>query len=69
MWDRVAERARELIKKTPGQQLVAPSAAEAAEIKKKTAPVVDDWLAATSDGGETLDRFNAALAAVNAAKQ
>ena len=68
MWDRVAERARQLIKKTPGQQLVAPSAAEAADMKKKTAPVVDDWLAATPDGSETLDQFNAALAAVSAGK-
>ncbi|HXR88419.1 MAG TPA: TRAP transporter substrate-binding protein [Stellaceae bacterium] len=64
MWDIVAERARQLIKKTPGQRLVAPTDAEADEIRKKTAPVVDDWLAATPDGKETLDQFNAALAAV-----
>jgi TRAP-type C4-dicarboxylate transport system substrate-binding protein len=68
MWDRVAERAKQLIKKTPDQQLVAPSAAEAADIKKKTAPVVDDWLASTPDGGETLDQFMAALAAITAGK-
>ncbi len=68
MWDRVAERARQLIKKTPGQQLVVPTAAEAAEMKKKTAPVIDDWLAATPDGRETLDQFNAALEAVSAGK-
>jgi hypothetical protein len=37
-------------------------------MKQKTAPVVDDWLAATSDGRETLDQFNAALAALNAGK-
>jgi len=68
MWDTVAERARQLIKKTAGQQLVVPSAAESAEMKKKTAPVVDDWLAATPDGRETLDQFDAALAAISAAK-
>lgn len=68
MWDEVAERARQLIKKTPGQQLVAPSAAEAAEIKQKTAPVVADWLAATPDGQATLDQFTAALAAISAGK-
>lgn len=68
MWDTVAERARQLIKKTPGQQLVVPSNAEAADIKKKTAPVIDDWLASTPDGRETLDQFNAALAAVSAGK-
>jgi TRAP-type transport system periplasmic protein len=68
MWDRVAERARELIKKTAGQQLVAPSAAEAGEMKKKTAPVVDDWLASTPDGADTLDQFNAALAAASGGK-
>jgi hypothetical protein len=37
-------------------------------MKQKTAPVVDDWLAATPDGRETLDQFNAALAALNAGK-
>jgi TRAP-type C4-dicarboxylate transport system substrate-binding protein len=68
MWDRVAERARDLIKKTAGQQLVAPSAVKAADMKKKTAPVVDDWLASTADGAETLDQFNAALAAVSGGK-
>lgn len=68
MWDTVAERARQLIKKTPGQQLVIPTAAESAEMKKKTAPVVDDWLAGTPDGRETLDQFNAALAAISAGK-
>ena len=68
MWDTVAERARQLIKKTPGQVLVVPSAAESAEIKAKTAPVVDDWLKSTPDGRETLDQFNAALAAVSARK-
>jgi TRAP-type C4-dicarboxylate transport system substrate-binding protein len=68
MWDRVAERARDLIKKTAGQQLVAPSAAQAADMKKKTAPVVDDWLASTADGAETLDQFTAALAAVSGGK-
>lgn len=68
MWDTVAERARQLIKKTAGQQLVVPSDAEAADLKKKTEPVVDDWLAATPDGRATLDQFNAALAAVTAGK-
>lgn len=68
MWDTVAERARQLIKKTAGQQLVVPTAAESAEMKKKTAPVVDDWLAATPDGRETLDQFNTALAAISAGK-
>jgi TRAP-type C4-dicarboxylate transport system substrate-binding protein len=68
MWDEVADRARELIKKTPGQQLVAPSAAEAAEIKQKTGPVIDDWLASTPDGRATLDQFTAALAAIGAGK-
>ncbi|HEY3919344.1 MAG TPA: TRAP transporter substrate-binding protein [Stellaceae bacterium] len=63
MWDRVADRARQLIKATPGQQLVVPSAAEAAEMKQKTAPVIDDWLAATPDGRATLDQFESALAA------
>ena len=68
MWDTVAERARQLIKKTPGQQLAVPSDAEATEMKKKTAPVVDDWLASTPDGRETLNQFNTALAAVAAGK-
>jgi TRAP-type transport system periplasmic protein len=68
MWDRVAERARQLIKTTPNQQLVVPTEAEAAEIRKKTAPVIDDWLAATPDGRETLDQFNTALAALRDAK-
>jgi TRAP-type C4-dicarboxylate transport system substrate-binding protein len=68
MWDTVAERARQLIKKTAGQQLVSPSDAEASDMEKKTEPVVDDWLAATPDGRETLDQFNAALAAVAAGK-
>ncbi len=68
MWDRVAERARQLIKKTPGQRLVAPSDTDAANMKKKTEPVIDDWLAATPDGRETLDQFNAALAAISAGK-
>jgi TRAP-type C4-dicarboxylate transport system substrate-binding protein len=68
MWDRVAERARKLIKRTPGQQLVAPSEADTAEMRKKVEPVVDDWLAATPDGRETLDQFTAALAAVTAGK-
>lgn len=68
MWDEVADRARQLIKKTPGQLLVAPSAADAAAMKQKTEPVVADWLAATPDGQQTLDQFNAALAAVSAGK-
>jgi TRAP-type C4-dicarboxylate transport system substrate-binding protein len=68
MWDRVAERARQLIKATPGQQLVAPSEAEAAEIRQKTEPVIADWLAATPDGRETLDQFTAALEGVRAGK-
>jgi TRAP-type transport system periplasmic protein len=68
MWDTVAERARQLIKKTPGQQLIVPSDADATDMKKKTAPVIDDWLAATPDGRETLDQFNAALAAISAGK-
>jgi TRAP-type transport system periplasmic protein len=68
MWDRVAERARQLIKKTPGQQLVVPTAAESAEMQKKTAPVIDDWLASTPDGKQTLDQFNAALAEIRAGK-
>jgi hypothetical protein len=63
-----SEHARQLIKKTSGQQLVVPSDAESTDIKKKAAPVVDDWLAATPDGRETLDQFTAALAAVSAGK-
>jgi len=47
-------------------RLAEPSAAKVAQMKQKTAPVVDDWLAATPDGRETLDQFNAALAAVSA---
>jgi hypothetical protein len=37
-------------------------------MKQKVAPVVDDWLKSTPDGQETLDQFNAALAAVSAGK-
>jgi len=48
--------------------LAVPSDAEATEMKKKTAPVVDDWLASTPDGRETLNQFNTALAAVAAGK-
>jgi TRAP-type C4-dicarboxylate transport system substrate-binding protein len=68
VWDGAADRARDLIKKTPGQILAEPSAAQVAEMKQKVAPVVDDWLNATPDGRETLDQFNAALAAVSAGK-
>ncbi len=68
VWDLVADRARQLIKTTQGQVLAEPSAAEVAEMKQKTAPVIDDWLASTPDGRETLDQFNAALAAVSAGK-
>lgn len=68
LWDRVAERARQLIKATPGQQLVVPTAAETAAIRQKTAPVIADWLAATPDGQQTLDQFTAALEAVRAGK-
>src|SRR5579863_5224874 len=64
MWDVVADRARELIKKTAGQQLITLSADEAKEVRDKTAPVVADWIAATPDGQQTLDQFNAALAAI-----
>ena len=68
MWDRTAERARDLIKRTAGQQLIRLSADETAEIQNKIAPVIDDWLAATPDGKQTLDAFNAALADVRAGK-
>jgi TRAP-type C4-dicarboxylate transport system substrate-binding protein len=68
VWDTVADRARELIKKTPGQVLTVPTDAEVAEMKKKVAPVVDDWLASTPDGRETLDQFTAALTAISASK-
>ena len=68
MWDEVADRARQLIKKTPGQQLVAPNTADADVMKQKTEPVVADWLASTPDGLETVDQFNAALAADSAGK-
>jgi flavin reductase (DIM6/NTAB) family NADH-FMN oxidoreductase RutF len=68
VWDMVADRARELIKKTPDQVLAVPNANEVAEMKKKVAPVVDDWLAATPDGRETLDQFTAALTAISAGK-
>lgn len=68
LWDRVAERARQLIKATPGQQLVVPTAVETAAIRQKTAPVIADWLAATPDGQQTLDQFTAALEAVRAGK-
>jgi TRAP-type C4-dicarboxylate transport system substrate-binding protein len=68
VWDLAADRARDLIKKTPGQVLAEPSDAQVAEMKQKVAPVVDDWLKSTPDGQETLDQFNAALAAVSAGK-
>lgn len=68
MWDRVAERARTLIKTTPGQQLVTPNAEEAASLRAKTAPVVDDWLNATPDGKATLDQFTATLATLREAR-
>jgi TRAP-type C4-dicarboxylate transport system substrate-binding protein len=68
VWDVAADRARQLIKSTPGQVLAEPSDAEVAEMKQKVAPVVDDWLTSTPDGRETLDQFNAALAAVRAGK-
>jgi TRAP-type C4-dicarboxylate transport system substrate-binding protein len=67
MWDRVADRARELLRATKGQQLVTPTADEAATLRAKTAPVVDDWLKATPDGKETLDQFTATLTALRAA--
>jgi TRAP-type C4-dicarboxylate transport system substrate-binding protein len=66
VWDLAADRARQLIKSTPGQVLAEPSDADIAEMKRKVAPVVDDWLKSTPDGRETLDQFTAALAAVSA---
>lgn len=65
MWDEVAARARRQIAATPGQQLVVPTKAETAAIRKKIEPVIDDWLAATPGGKETLVSFTAALAAVH----
>lgn len=68
MWDRTAERARQQIKATAGQQLIVPTAAETETLRAKTAPVIADWLAATPDGQQTLDQFTAALAAVRTGK-
>ncbi|HLI19908.1 MAG TPA: hypothetical protein VKV32_02250, partial [Stellaceae bacterium] len=62
----VADRARELIRKTPGQQLITLSAEETKAVRDKSQPVIADWLAATPDGQATLDQFNAALAAIRA---
>ena len=67
-WDEMAERARALIKRTPGQRLVPLDAAQTASWREKSAPVIADWAKSIPDGRKLLDRFTLMLAAINAGK-
>ena len=65
-WDAMAERARNLIKRTPGQHLVPLDAAQTAEWRTKSAPVIADWVKSVPEGRRLIDRFTVTLAAVHA---
>jgi TRAP-type transport system periplasmic protein len=65
-WNDMANRARELIKKTPGQRLVPLDAAQTAQWREKSAPVIADWAKSIPDGRKLLDRFTLMLAAIHA---
>lgn len=65
-WNTVADRARAQIKKTPGQQLVPLDAAQNAQWREKSAPVIADWVKNTPEGRKILDQFTVTLAAVHA---
>lgn len=65
-WDTVANRAREQIKKTAGQQLVPLTSQQKALWRQKAAPVAADWVKSTPNGRKVLDLFTITLAAVQA---
>ena len=61
-FDQEQSEERNKLKTDPKQTVIEPTAAQTADWRKKSQPVIDQWKNETPDGAQVLTKYNALLA-------